>query len=114
MSNIIARRKSAFFRIGLTLMLILLLSSIAIPVGAAPSEDLDFVFDVTYYDVPTLDGSGRWSSAGLFASSGDQTETYHDSGFDPERCWRTVHITSILTGPMSQDAITIRLQTVRV
>lgn len=114
MSHLTTGRKSKMFRIGLALALILLLSSIAMPTGATSPESLEFIFDVTYHDIPTLLGSGNWSSSGLLAGSGYLIETYHDSGWDPEGCWRTVHPTSVLAGPTPQDTITISMQTIRV
>ena len=114
MFNMTAGRKSQLFQVGVLLALLLALSSFALPARAAPPESLEFIFDVTYYNVPTLLGSGNWSSSGPLAGSGELAETYHDSGWDPEGCWRTVHPTSILAGPTPQDTITIHMQTVRV
>lgn len=106
-------RKSRLFHLGFVLTL-LLVSSIPMLAGATAPEDLHFDLDVIYHDVPTQYGSGSWSSDGLLAGSGEVAETFHDSGWNPERCWRTVHPTSVLTGPTPQDTITIRMQTIRV
>jgi hypothetical protein len=90
----------------------MLLSSIALPASATPPEALNFSLDITYYNVPTSHGSGTWISTGLVQGSGAVEETYHSSGWDG--CWRTVHVTSVLTGPSPEDTITLRMQTVRV
>lgn len=112
MSTQIAGRKSKMSRVGLTLALILLLSSFALPAAASPPQDLSFTFDVTYSPIPTDEGFGNWSSGGLFSGSGDVYETYVVGGFD--NCWKTIHTTSVLTGPTPEDTITVRMQVVRI
>ncbi|MBP8291451.1 MAG: hypothetical protein KAX65_01685 [Caldilineaceae bacterium] len=115
MSTKIAGRKSKLSRVGFTLALILLLSSFALPGNAAPSQDLSFHIQVTYYAInvsPTYEGFGTWSSTGLFTDAGDIYETEHSSGWDG--CWRAAHTTSVLTGANPEDTITIRTQIVRV
>lgn len=91
---------------------LLLLCSFALPASAAPPQDLSFTFDVTYSPIPTDKGLGGWSSEGLVTGSGDIYETYVIGGWD--NCWTTIHTTSVLTGPTSEDTITIRLQGVRI
>ncbi|MCB0055525.1 MAG: hypothetical protein KDE20_00095 [Caldilineaceae bacterium] len=108
----IAGRKSETPRFGLTLALVLLLCSFALPAAAAPPQDLSFTFDVIYSPIPTDQGVGTWSSGGLFSGSGVVHETYVVGGFD--NCWKTIHTTSVLTGPTPEDTITIRMQVVRI
>ncbi len=107
-----SERKSRFNRVAVLGTLLLLLCSLALPVGAAPPEDLSFTFDVTYTPIPTGNGSGIWSSAGLVTGAGEVDETYVVGGFD--NCWKTIHTTSVLTGPTPEDTITIRMQGVRI
>jgi hypothetical protein len=112
MFRITCNKNSWLSRLAVLCALLLLLSSFALPASASVPEDLNFIFDVTYYDVPTDEGSGTWSSEELFAGAGSIYETYHSSGWDG--CWRTVHTTSVLTGPTPADTLTIRMQVVRV
>ncbi len=92
--------------------LLLLLCSFAPPASASSPQDLSFTFDVTYSPIPTGQGFGSWSSGGLFSGAGDVDETYVVGGFD--NCWKTIHTTSVLTGPTPDDTITVRMQVVRI
>jgi hypothetical protein len=112
MSSPTTGRKPNRISIGLALVMMLLLSSITVPAGAAPPQDLSFTFDVTYSPIPADEGFGDWSSEGLVTGSGDVHETYVVGGFD--NCWTTIHTTSALTGPTPEDTITIRMQVVRI
>lgn len=100
------------YRAGVFWALLLLLSSFATPASASPPQDLSFTFDMTYSPIPTDEGFGTWSSGELFSRSGDVHETYVVGGFD--NCWKTIHTTSVLTGPTPEDTITVRMQVVRI
>jgi hypothetical protein len=105
-------RKSQLRRVAMLGTLLLLLCSFALPASAAPPQDLSFTLNVTYSPIPTDVGSGSWSSGGLFSGAGDVFETYVVGGFD--NCWKTLHTTSVLTGPTTEDTITVRMQIVRI
>ena len=80
MSNATSGRKSNLYRVGLILALLLALSSIVMPVGATPPEDVHFDISVTYYNLPTDVGTGTWSASGLFAGSGDAVQVSQPLG----------------------------------
>jgi len=105
-------RKTRSHRAAVLCTLLLLLCSFALPVSASPPQDLSFAFDVIYSPIPTDEGSGSWSSAGLVTGFGEIHETYVVGGWD--NCWTTIHTTSVLTGPTAEDTITIRMQVVRI
>lgn len=112
MSRITNEKKFWLYRVGVFCSLLLLLSGFALPVSASPPQDLSFTFDVTYSPIPTGEGFGSWSSGGAFSGSGNVYETYVVGGFD--NCWKTIHTTSVLTGPTPEDTITVRMQVVRI
>jgi hypothetical protein len=112
MFRITSEKKFWLSRLAVLCALLLLLSSSSLTASASPPDDLSVIFNVTYYNVPTDEGFGAWSSEGLFPGAGNIYETYHSSGWDG--CWRTVHTTSVLTGPTPADTLTIRMQVVRV
>jgi hypothetical protein len=105
-------KKFWLYRVGVLCALQLLIFSFALPVSASPPQDLSFTFDVTYSPIPTGEGFGRWSSGGAFSGVGDIYETYVVGGFD--NCWKTIHTTSVLTGPTLEDTITIHMQVIRI
>lgn len=111
MFPIIRGRKSQLRRVTVLGTLLLLLCSFALPASAAPPQDLSFTFDVTYAPIPIYEGDGSWSSGGLLSGSGDLYETVVVGGFDV--CPKTVHTTTVLTGPTPADTITVRQQLVR-
>lgn len=112
MFRITRGRKSQLHRMALLGVLLMLLCGAAMPASASPPEDLSFTFDVIYSPIPTGQGFGSWSSGGLFFGAGDVDETYVVGGFD--NCWKTIHTTSVLTGPTPEDTITVRMQVVRI
>ncbi len=112
MFHITSGRKSAFHRVAVLAALLALLCGAALPAAASPPQDLSFTFDVTYSPIPTSVGLGAWSSGGLLSGAGDIRETYVVGGFD--NCWKTIHTTSVLTGPTPDDTITVRMQVVRI
>lgn len=112
MIPIIRGRRSQLRRIAVPGALLVLLCSFALPASASPPQDLSFTFDVTYSPIPTSVGLGAWSSGGLLSGSGEVYETYVVGGFD--NCWKTIHTTSVLTGPTPDDTITVRVQVVRI
>jgi hypothetical protein len=111
MFPIIRGRKSQLRRVTVLGTLLLLLCSFALPASAAPPQDLSFTFDVTYAPIPIYEGSGSWSSGGLISGSGDLYESVVVGGFDG--CPKTVHITTVLTGPTPADSVTVRQQHIR-
>ncbi len=112
MFPIVRGRKSQLRRVAVLGTLLLLLCSFALPASASPPQDLSFTFvDVTYAPIPIYEGYGSWSSGGLISGSGDLYETIVVGGFDD--CPKTVHTTTVLTGPTPADTITIRQQVVR-
>jgi hypothetical protein len=112
MFHVTNHRTPRLRRVAVLCTLLLLLVSFALPASAAPPQDLSFTFDVTYAPIPTDQGVGAWSSAGVLAGAGDIAETYVVGGFD--NCWTTIHTTSVLTGPTPEDTITVRMQVVRI
>ncbi len=112
MFHITSGRKSRLHRAVVLCTLLLLLCSFALPASASPPQDLSFTFDVTYSPIPTSVGLGDWSSGGLLSGDGDIYETYVVGGFG--NCWKTIHTTSVLTGPTPDDTITVRMQVVRI
>lgn len=112
MFHITHQRKPRQRRVAVLCTLLLLLFSFTLPASASPPQDLSFTFDVTYAPIPTDQGVGAWSSAGVLAGAGDVAETYVVGGFD--NCWKTIHTTSVLTGPTPADTITVRMQVVRI
>ncbi len=112
MFYITSQRKPRLRRIAVLCTLLMLLFSLAVPANASPPHDLSFTFDVTYAPIPTDQGVGAWSSTGVLAGAGDVAETYVVGGFD--NCWKTIHTTSVLTGPTLEDTITVRMQVVRL
>lgn len=112
MSRSMTRRRPKSRQIALILALLMLVSSIALPASASSPQELNFELHITYADVPTLVGAGTWSVTGFLNASGTATETYHNGGWDG--CFRTSHLTTLLTGPTPDDTITIRSQIVRI
>ena len=113
MSIQIAGRKSKLYRIGLTLALILLLSSFALPAAASPPQDLSFDIQVTYAlgNFTTLNGA--WSSGGLFTSAGDAVQTAHHAGW-PGNGWQFQTAHSVTTLSDGNGTITIKDQSTQI
>lgn len=112
MSHNMLGRKPSIQRVALILALLMLVSGTALPASASPPQELNFELHITYADIPTLVGAGTWSATGLLNESGTAAEIYHHSGWDG--CFRTSHLTTLLTGPTAEDTITILSQIVRV
>ncbi|QLQ04765.1 MAG: hypothetical protein HZY76_00735 [Anaerolineae bacterium] len=67
MFHITHQRKPRQRRVAVLCTLLLLLFSFTLPASASPPQDLSFTFDVTYAPIPTDQGVGAWSSAGVLA-----------------------------------------------
>jgi hypothetical protein len=113
MFNLAAGRKSKLLRVGLILMLALVLTSLALPVGAKPSEALHSYIQVTYAlgNFTTIDGT--WISGGIVAGAGDAVQTAHHAGWQGNGWqFQTAHFTTTLSD--GSGTITIQDQSTQI
>jgi hypothetical protein len=101
-----ARRILTLAPVGLVLLLLL----VALPAGAAPSEDLDIIATITF-DIAsgTMHGTGTWDATdGLIVGEGAAEEDDWIAGYPPGYIFKTAHPTE--TWADEYGTITIQTQ----